>query len=214
MNMTVIPGRRSGMIKIPASKSQAHRLLILAALGRNRTEISCDGISRDIAATIDCLNALGANISETAPGHLAVEPVKAVPHGECRLNCGESGSTLRFLLPIVGALGAEAVFCMEGRLPERPLAPLDSELILHGMRLHKRGSELHVSGRLCAGAYTIPGDVSSQYISGLLMALPLTEGESTLSISGNLESAAYVAMTEDALLERHLTELAKPVPSL
>ena len=198
MKRTIIPGARTGRVRIPASKSQAHRLLICAALGEEKTEVVCDGISADIAATAKCLSALGAKIEEMETGFL-VSPIKKVPEGRCDLYCGESGSTLRFLLPIVGALGAQAVFHREGRLPQRPLAPLDSVLKEHGMTLHEDGDLLLCSGRLQAGDYAIAGNVSSQYISGLLMALPRVGADSTLTVTGPLESAAYVAMTEDAL---------------
>ena len=198
MNKRLSPGERWGCVRIPASKSQAHRLLILAALGTGETRIVCDGISKDIAATVACLNALGAKIREE-DDCLLVQPIRQIPVGECRLPCGESGSTLRFLLPVVGALGASAVFLREGRLPQRPLAPLDRELCGHGMTLHPAGAELRVSGQLLPGDYTMPGNVSSQYISGLLMALPLLEGDSRLDVTGNVESAAYITMTEDAL---------------
>lgn len=192
------PGPRCGCVKIPASKSQAHRLLIVAALGEGETRLRCDGISKDIAATVACLKALGAEIREE-DGALLVRPIRDLPAGECRLPCGESGSTLRFLLPVVGALGAWAVFVREGRLPERPLSPLDRELCAHGMTLEAEGALLHCGGKLVPGAYSLPGNVSSQYISGLLLALPKLAGESRLAVTGPLESAAYVTMTEDAL---------------
>ena len=192
------PGPRCGCVKIPASKSQAHRLLIVAALGEGETRLVCDGISKDIAATIACLRALGAEIREE-DGALRVRPIRAIPAGECRLPCGESGSTLRFLLPVVGALGARAVFVREGRLPERPLSPLDGELCAHGMTLAEEGALLHCGGKLVPGDYSLPGNVSSQYISGLLLALPQLAEESRLTVTGPLESAAYVTMTEDAL---------------
>ena len=198
MKRTIIPGARTGRVHIPASKSQAHRLLICAALGEEKTEVVCDGISADIAATAKCLRALGAAVEETEAGFL-VSPIKKVPEGRCELYCGESGSTLRFLLPVVGALGAQAAFHREGRLPQRPLAPLDGVLTAHGMTLFEDGDLLLCSGQLQAGNYEIAGNVSSQYISGLLMALPRLTGESRLTVTGTLESAAYVAMTEDAL---------------
>ena len=198
MKRTITPGARTGCVRIPASKSQAHRLLICAALGEEATEIVCDGISADIAATAKCLNALGAKIEETETG-FRVSPIRQVPDGRCDLYCGESGSTLRFLLPIVGALGAQAVFHREGRLPQRPLAPLDGVLTSHGMTLAEDGDLLYCSGQLRAGHYEIAGNVSSQYISGLLMALPRMHADSSLSVTGALESAAYIAMTEDAL---------------
>ena len=192
------PGPRCGCVKIPASKSQAHRLLIVAALGEGETRLRCDGISKDIAATVACLKALGAEIREE-DGALLVRPIRNLPAGECRLPCGESGSTLRFLLPVVGALGARAVFVREGRLPERPLSPLDRELCAHGMTLKSEGALQHCGGKLVPGDYSLPGNVSSQYISGLLLALPQLAGESRLTVTGPLESAAYVTMTEDAL---------------
>ncbi len=198
MNRIVLPGQRSGSVRIPASKSQAHRLLICAALGEGQTEIRCDGISADIAATMACLNALGAKIACEGE-RITVEPIGAVPNGLCELPCGESGSTLRFLLPLCGALGAEAVFLMQGRLPERPLAPLDAVLREQGMTIRQEGGRLCCSGRLTPGDYSLPGNVSSQYISGLLMALPLLEGESRLQVTGPVASAGYIAMTEDAL---------------
>jgi len=199
MRRRLAPGARCGCVRIPASKSQAHRLLICAALGERETRLVCDGISRDIAATIDCLNALGAQIDVHAGGEILVRPIREVPEGERVLRCGESGSTLRFLLPLAGALGAQAAFHMEGRLPERPLAPLDAELAAHGMTIRREGALLYAGGALRPGAYRLPGNVSSQFVSGLLMALPLLEGESRLELSGTLESAAYVAMTEQAL---------------
>ena len=199
MNITIRPGQRSGRVKIPASKSQAHRLLICAALGRGETLIQCDGLSADITATMACLNALGADIRQTEDGRLRVRPIGQTPAGLCHLYCGESGSTLRFLLPVCGALGAEAVFHMEGRLPQRPLAPLDGELTAHGMALRQEGELLYCSGQLRPGDYSLPGNVSSQYISGLLLALPLVAGDSSLTVTGSVESAAYITMTEDAL---------------
>lgn len=199
MNITIKPGQRSGRVKIPASKSQAHRLLICAALGQGETVIACDGLSADITATMACLNALGADIRQTEDGRLRVRPIEEVPTGLCHLYCGESGSTLRFLLPVCGALGADAVFHMEGRLPQRPLAPLDAELTSHGMVLRQEGELLYCSGQLQSGDYELPGNVSSQYISGLLLALPLMEGDSRLTVTGSIESEAYITMTEDAL---------------
>jgi len=198
MNRIVEPGQRSGSVRIPASKSQAHRLLICAALGEEQTEIRCDGISADIAATIDCLNALGAMIACKGE-RVTVDPIREVPGGLRELPCGESGSTLRFLLPLCGALGAEAVFLMQGRLPARPLSPLDAVLREHGMTIRQEGDRLFCSGKLTPGEYSLPGNVSSQYISGLLMALPLLEGESRLQVNGPVASAGYIAMTEDAL---------------
>ncbi len=215
MKMLLTPGARTGCVTIPASKSQAHRLLICAALGTQEMQLDCSASSADIEATARCLNALGAEIGATEHG-FRIRPLAGAPQGLRTLCCGESGSTLRFLLPLTGALGAQAAFAMEGRLPERPLAPLDTVLCAHGMRIARQGAQLLCQGQLEAGTYTIPGDVSSQYISGLLMALPLLRGDSRLVITGALESAGYVAMTEEALalagitLEKRAQEYAIP----
>ena len=197
MNKTILPGARTGEVHIPASKSQAHRML-LCAMGENEVTLRCRGLSKDILATVACLKALGASVD--AEGEvLHLRPVSAPPPGLCLLPCGESGSTLRFLLPLVGALGASAVFEREGRLPERPIEPLRRELCRNGMDIRGDGARLYCSGQLRPGAFSLPGNISSQYISALLMTLPLLEGESTLHMEGALESAAYVAMTEEVL---------------
>lgn len=199
MNQTVFPRPRTGSVRIPASKSQAHRLLICAALGAQPVMLQCDGVSADIAATARCLRALGADITDDGAGTFRIGPIAGEMPAHADMLCGESGSTLRFLLPVVGALGADVTFHMEGRLPERPLSPLDAVLTAHGMTIRRDGALLHVAGQLRPGTYELPGDVSSQYISGLLMALPCLPGESTLVVTGRLESAGYIAMTEDAL---------------
>lgn len=198
MNKTILPGARTGEVHIPASKSQAHRMLLCAAMGEKEVTLRCRGLSKDILATVACLKALGASVD--AEGEvLHLRPVSAPPPGLCLLPCGESGSTLRFLLPLVGVLGASAVFEREGRLPERPIEPLRRELCRNGMDIRGDGARLYCSGQLRPGAFSLPGNISSQYISALLMTLPLLEGESTLHIEGALESAAYVAMTEEVL---------------
>lgn len=198
MIKTIKPGQRSGSVRVPSSKSQAHRALIVAALAEDETDIICDGISRDIEATVNCLNALGARINIHG-GVISVFPIRKVPGGVCRLECGESGSTLRFMLPLVGALGASAEFFPKGRLIERPLAPLDGELIRHGMKIEKTDKTIACSGRLTGGEYTLAGNVSSQYISGLLMALPVVGEDSSLTVTGDVQSENYIKMTEDVL---------------
>lgn len=204
MNKTVRAGARSGAVTIPASKSAAHRQLICAALSNRESTIVCDGISKDIQATIRCLSALGARFTKTEEG------IRVVPRGliagdgdtcEKLLPCGESGSTLRFLLPIAAALAENVTFHMEGKLPERPHKELIEQLSLHGAKICQDGAELHCSGTLSGGLYELPGGVSSQFISGLLFALPLLKEDSTIRILGKTESAAYIAMTEQAVRE-------------
>ena len=198
-HITLLPGQRRGIVAAPASKSHAHRLLICAALGGSKATIACGDISKDIAATAKCMNALYADVTIDGDGIIRTVPV--AKSGKRELFCGESGSTLRFLLPVCGALGAEAVFHREGRLPQRPLTPLDGVLRAHGMVIEEQGDLLLCRGQLQSGLYEIPGDISSQFISGLLFALPLLQGNSTIRITGKTESAAYIAMTEQALQE-------------
>ena len=198
MTRTVAPGALSGSVRIPASKSQAHRLLICAALGKAPVHLLLDGFSDDILATMHCLTALGADIRQVSDG-LLVAPIARVPDGLCELPCRESGSTLRFLLPVCGLLGADAVFLREGRLAERPLAPLDEQLTRHGMTLRAEGARLSCRGRLTGGDFALPGNISSQYITGLLLALPFLQESSTLRLTTQLQSADYVRMTEQAL---------------
>ena len=205
MNVTVTNARTHGAIEAPTSKSAAHRLLMAASLSEELSVLCVNGMNRDIEATIACMSALGAKIERTAKT-VSVRPIdrerlkEKIGAGETiELPVSESGTTLRILLPVLGALSVRARIVMEGRLPERPLAPLDLELTRHGMTIKKRGNELFVSGRLEGGAYTIPGDVSSQYISGLLFALPLLSEDSTLEIVNAIESKNYIEMTERAL---------------
>lgn len=199
MIKTILPGMRFGDVRIPSSKSIVHRLLICAALGQEKMTIRYDGLSRDIRATADCLNALGADI-RAGEKELRITPIAKQKQTEkAFLPAGESGSTLRFLIPLAGALGRQADFHMEGRLSERPLAPFDQLLREHGMSLRREGQILHCEGQLDGGMFRLPGNISSQYFSGLLMALPILSGESRLQTEGEMESAAYVRLTEEVL---------------
>jgi len=198
MDVILHPAKLSGSISAIPSKSQAHRLLICAAFANNKTTILCPETNRDIEATADCLRALGADITRTETGYI-VEPVSKLP--TCAvLNCCESGSTLRFMLPIAGALGVDATFVMAGRLPQRPLSPLWEEMERMGCRLTRpTENAIRCCGRLKQGEYVIDGGVSSQFITGLLFATSLMGGKSTISVTGRLESKPYVEMTRQAL---------------
>ena len=198
MDITIHPGKLSGTVRIIPSKSQAHRLLICAAFADKTTEIICPETNEDISATADCLNALGAKITRTEQGYNIV-PAYSVPK-QAVLDCRESGSTLRFLLPIVGALGVDATFHMSGRLPDRPLSPLKEEMERMGcvLTVPERGV-LRCTGKLSVGAYQIDGSVSSQFISGLLFALVLLNDNCTLTVTGKVESQPYIRLTLDAL---------------
>lgn len=197
MIATIHPGRLSGQVRVPASKSMAHRLLIAAALADRPTEIEISALNADITATMDCLKALGASIENT--GSLwRISPIKTVP-GNCALDCGESGSTLRFLIPLAAALNTCAVFTGKGRLPERPNIALTGAMRLHGTDIDSDLLPMCVCGGMTSGLWELPGNVSSQYITGLMFALPLLEGDSEIRLTTHLESASYIEMTLRAI---------------
>ena len=198
MNITIMPDKLRGHIEVIPSKSQAHRYLICAALSASPTEIICPAVNEDMEATCNCLRALNAQIESTPKGYL-VTPITQLPK-EATLNCGESGSTLRFLLPVVGALGVNATFCLSGRLPQRPLSPLWEEMERMGCTLSRPTADtIYCTGQLQSGQYTIPGNISSQYISGLLLCFPLLKEGGNLQITSPLESSPYVSMTQRAM---------------
>lgn len=158
----------------------------------------CPQSNRDIEATAQCLRALGASVVRLADGYM-ITPIDTPPRQAC-LPCGESGSTLRFMLPIVGALGVDALFILEGRLPNRPLSPLWEEMERMGCVLTKPDlASIRCTGKLKNGSYIINGGVSSQFITGLLFALSLLEGDSCIQITGKAESRPYITMTQDAM---------------
>ena len=198
MDLTLHPRSLRGEINIIPSKSQAHRALICAAFADKPTRILCRETSRDMEATADCLRSFGAEIIRSETGYTVI-PVQKIP-AQVNLNCCESGSTLRFLLPVAGALGVEATFHMEGRLPQRPLSPLWEEMERMGCQLSRpTGNTILCRGKLTAGEYTIAGNVSSQYITGLLFALSLLEKESKLTITGKAESLPYIELTRQTI---------------
>ena len=210
MDITIQPGVLQGDITVIPSKSQAHRLLICAAFADQKTTLLCPQTNRDIEATADCLRALGAKIEYTGAGYM-VEPISETPETAI-LNCCESGSTLRFMLPIVGALGVDATFEMAGRLPQRPLSPLWEEMERMGCTLCRPTADtIRCTGKLKSGEYTIDGSVSSQFITGLLFAQALIGGKSTLTITGKAESKPYIAMTRKALELFQAPDFKSPV---
>ncbi len=198
MDITLYPSSACGTLRAISSKSAAHRILIAAAFAEGQTRIFCESINNDIKATADCLCALGADIKYNCP-YFTVTPI-LTPKAGAVLECGESGSTLRFLLPIIPALGTDARFSMRGRLPSRPLSPLYECLCEHGALLGRQGSNpLLVGGKLDGGDYRIRADVSSQFISGLLFALCVSGLGGRIRLEGKIESAPYIDMTLDAL---------------
>ena len=182
MNVTITPGLLRGAITPPPSQSQAHRLLIAAALADGESRIEHLADSQDIQATRRCMAAL------KAPGEDL--PV---------LDCGESGSTLRFLIPVALALRGGGRFTGRGRLMERPQKPYFDLFDEKGIAYRQEDGVLTVQGRLTPGTFALPGDVSSQFVTGLLYALPLLEGDSRITLTTPLESRGYVDMTLEAL---------------
>lgn len=187
-----------GKLQAISSKSMAHRVLICAALANGTQKIKIRTTSADISATASCLASLGANIVNDN-GYYTVTPIKTVGHAA--VDCRESGSTLRFLIPVVSALGINCSFTGHGRLPQRPIYQLLNTLKCNGAEFSANSIPFTASGKLKSGTYEITGDVSSQFISGLLFALPLLDGDSKIILSSPLQSAAYVDMTLNAMKE-------------
>ena len=202
MNISVSPARLSGTTAAIASKSDAHRRLILAAFADAPTVFSLAGGSDDINATVHCLEKLGAKI-EKNKNEWTVYPACRVR--EAHLFAGESGSTLRFLLPVAMAKCEKAHFAGAGRLPERPLTHLIHAMKAGGTTFSGEKLPLTATGRMKSGVFTVPGNISSQYVTGLLMALPFLDGDSEIVVEGELASKAYVDITLSTMRDFDLT---------
>lgn len=197
MSVICTPSVLNGKIKAISSKSDAHRILICASLCDKATKINCNVMSKDIAATIDCLKAMGTDISICGE-RITVTPKQL--NGKADLDCGESGSTLRFLMPLGSALGMDATITGHGRLPQRPISPLKEEMEKKGVTFHTDNKyPLHLTGQLQPGEYEIAGNISSQFITGLLLALPILNGDSKIKIIPPYESKSYVDITISVL---------------
>ena len=193
-------GALAGTVAAPISKSDLHRLLIAAALcpPGEPTVIQGLTLSQDIEATAGILRALGAQV-EFSENETRITPPSSRSQASILADCGESGSTLRFLVPVLAALGCEATFVGRGRLGQRPMLPLTQQLRLHGVSVENDLLPLTIHGPLTGGEFTFAGDVSSQYITGLLYALPLLKEDSTIRLTSPLQSMGYVKMTLDVL---------------
>ncbi len=198
MNIKISPHSLCGEVKIPPSKSAAHRNLICAALciGESRVEPFCT--SEDIKATAEALKKLGAFLDEDSYGYTA-KMGKAPDVTE--IDFYESGSTARFIMPIAAALGINASFKGRGRLPERPMKVLSDQMREHGVFVSSDNLPIKISGRMHSGLFRLPGNISSQYITGLMLAAPLMEGETEIELTSPLQSVGYVDMTI-AVMER------------
>lgn len=204
MNIRLKPCRFCGEVTAISSKSDAHRLLIASALSDRSTFISCNARSADITATVNCLNSLGADI-KFVDGGISVKPIEE-KRKSAVLDCNESGSTIRFLLPVAAALGTNAEFTGGGRLPERPLSPLREQMEAHGVVFSPINVfPVKISGEMTSGEFTIKGNISSQFITGLLFALPLLNGNSVINVIPPVESRPYIDMTLNTLKKFGIT---------
>ncbi len=197
MDISVAWDRAFGSVSAIPSKSDAHRALICASLADKPTVFNLGSVSLDIEATLSCLSALGAEIVREE-NSLTVCPIKDRVKSPI-LNCNESGSTLRFLLPVAAAVSDNPAFTGQGRLSKRPLTPLISEMERHGCSFSSPALPFTASGELLHGTFNMPGNISSQFISGLLFALPSLKGDSEIVLTSPLKSSAYIDMTVDTL---------------
>ena len=198
MKVTIYPSKPSESVKAPPSKSMAHRSLICAALASGKSRIQGLSFSEDILATIDCLKALGTEIrvegsSAEITGSDPAGPAVAVLH------CRESGSTLRFIVPVCMLSEAETRLIGSDALMNRPLTVYERLFAERGLRFKRSGNSLSVKGKLLPGTYAFSGNVSSQFASGLLFALPLLKGDSIIELAPPVESRPYIDMTISAM---------------
>lgn len=201
MNLKIEPSVLKGKVKIPSSKSYAHRMLICAGLAQGKSVIKGINFSKDIEATISSMKSLGADF-EINGNEITVcgIPDNSESLVKADINCCESGSTLRFIIPVAGAVGADATFYGEGRLPQRPIDIYIRELSSKGIAFdYNNTMPFSMRGKLSGGDFYLEGDVSSQFVTGLLFALPLLENDSKIIMKSKLESKPYADMTIESL---------------
>lgn len=198
MNQIIIPCQLTGAVTVPPSKSQAHRAVIAACLAKGETSIKNLAFSEDITATVQAMEAFGAKTS-TKGNTLFVSGSSPEPQENAWIDCGESGSTLRFLIPLAFISGKPVCFTGRGRLLARPMEPYFDLCRENGIQAEKRENCLYFNGKLKGGTFRLPGNISSQFITGLLFALPLLAEDSIIELTTPLESAGYIDMTLDVL---------------
>lgn len=185
----------NGTVNVPPSKSDVHRAIICAAMANGVSRISPVALSNDIKATIGCIKALGAD-AVLENNVLTVDGTNMYKNKTALLDCGESGSTLRFFIPIAAVGNINATFVGKGKLPQRPIGIFTEALPKAGTVCKTEGGlPLEIKGQMKSGIFEIPGNVSSQFITGLLLALPILEGDSEIVLASPLESVGYIAMT-------------------
>ncbi|NCB30747.1 MAG: 3-phosphoshikimate 1-carboxyvinyltransferase [Clostridia bacterium] len=199
MRACLYPSKLAGQVQAPPSKSMAHRALICAGLAHGESRIEGILPSEDMEATIRGLEALGARVHLADTTACIVGCGGRILPGGGPVDCGESGSTLRFLLPLFGLSGRSSRLFGRGRLPRRPLGPYQAVFSAQGLSFSQDETGVSFGGPLRPGIFHVPGDVSSQFLSGLLFALPLLSGDSEIRISPPFESRSYVALTLDVL---------------
>lgn len=194
-HIQIAPGALNGEVSMPPSKSAVHRAILCAAMAQGVSTVAPVALSKDIEATIQCVQALGADIC-LCKQTLTIDGAGLFSKQDVLLDCEESGSTLRFLIPIAAAGGVLAHFTGKGRLPQRPIGVYLDCLPQKGVSLKTQGGlPLTISGQLKSGVYRLPGDISSQFITGLLLSLPLLDGDSEIVLTSALESEGYIDMT-------------------
>lgn len=195
------PSKLKGEVKIPPSKSISHRAIICAGLSNGITNISNVAFSEDINATCNAISSLGVNIEKEGQDVLKIKGRSNPKVIKDNINCFKSGSTLRFLIPLAAVTGEKVIFHGEGKLVERPLTPYYDIFEDHDIFYKNEDGKLPltVKGKLKPGEYKLRGDISSQFITGLLFLLPLLNGDSKIIITTNLESKPYVDLTLDTL---------------
>lgn len=198
MTVKIKPSEIRGTVTAPASKSMAHRLLICAGLSEGTSHIKNVAYSEDILATLDCLETMGATVNR-GKDYVIISGCSPTKSKAAEYKCRESGSTLRFFVPIAMLGEDESIFTGYGRLMQRPMTVYEKIAEEKGLYYKTENDYVKVKGKLTAGEYTVAGNISSQFISGLLFALPICEGESEIRLTGAVESRSYIDMTLDAM---------------
>ena len=198
--VTIYPGSLDGEVLIPPSKSMSHRAIICAGLSEGVSTINNAGVSQDIEATCEAMRSFGIIVDKEASS-LSIKGNAALELKSSRIDCRESGSTLRFIIPIAALTGKPVTFCGEGKLIERSLVPYYKIFEKQGIKYETDCGKLPlcINGRLTSGEFQLEGNISSQFISGLMFALPLLEGDSHIMITNELESKSYIDLTMKAL---------------
>ncbi len=188
----------AGKVTAPPSKSMAHRLLIFASLASGQSIISNIAYSQDILATLDCLEAFGADCKREE-AQVIVDGSHLFENCKTACDCRQSGSTLRFLIPLAWAAGKKMSFYGSERLLQRPLTVYEDLAKQYGFLFENDGQKITTQGQLKPGKYTVAGNISSQFITGLLIGLSLLEEDSEIEVTGKFESRSYVELTAAAM---------------